>query len=186
MAVTLSHLVTVEIQWWHTNVSTSHHFICAPPPDTTIYSDASLDGWDATNSPTTVGAPWENMDNLPHINVLELYAAKLALTYLAANCQCSHIHLKLDNFTAVSYINKMDTHSRTCNNVTQDIWTWTISHNIRLSAAYIPGDTNVVAEFHSWCFTENTEWALNTDVFLLLPNIFFQPEIGLFASALNH
>ena len=43
-----------------------------------------------------------------------------------------------------------------------------------------------MADFHSWCFTENTEWALNTDVFLLLPNIFFQPEIDLFASALNH
>ena len=32
------------------------------------------------------------------------------------------------------------------------------------------------------CFTENTEWALNTDAFLLLPNVFFQPEIDLFAS----
>ena len=109
------------------------------------------------------------MDDLLHINVLELYAAKLALTHLAANCQGSHIHLKLDNFTAVSYINKMGTHSQTCNNVTQD--------NIWLFAAYIPGDTNVVADFHPWCFTENTEWALNTDLFLLLPNVFFQPEI---------
>ena len=100
--MTLSHLATVEIQWCHTNVSTSHHFIRAPPTDTTIYSDASLDGWGATNSLTTVGAPWENKDNLPHINVLELYAAKQALTHLAANCQGSHIHLKLDNFTTVS------------------------------------------------------------------------------------
>ena len=127
------------------------------------------------------------MDNLQHIIVLELYAANLALTNLVANCQGSHIHLKLDNFTAVSYINKMGgTHSQTCNNVTQDIWTWAISHNIWLSAAYIPVDTNDVAGFHSRCFTENTEWALNTDVFLLLPNVFFQPEIDLFASALNH
>ena len=123
--MTLSPLATMEIHWWHTNVSTSHHFICAPPPDTTIYSDASLDGWGATNSLTTVGALWEDMDDLPHINVLELYIAKLVLTHLAANCQGSHIHLKLDNFAAVSYINKMGgTHSRTCNNVTQDIWTW--------------------------------------------------------------
>ena len=95
---------TMVIHCWHTNVSTSHHYICAPPPDTTIYSDASLDGWDATNSLTTVGATWEDM---PHINVLELYAAKLALTHMAANCQGSHIHLKLEKFTAVSYINIM-------------------------------------------------------------------------------
>ena len=131
------------------------------------------------------------MDDLPHINVLELYAAKLAITHLAANCQGSHIHLKLDNFTAVSYINRMGegeggTHSQTCNHVTQDIWAWSISHNIWLSAAYIPGDTNIVADFHSQCFTESTEWALNTDVILLPPNVFFRPEIDLFASALNH
>ena len=108
----------MEIQWWRTNISTSHHFIRPSPPDTTIYSDASLDGRGATISLTTIGAPWEDMDDLPHINVLELYAAKLARTH----CQGSHIQLKLDNFTAVSYINKMGgTHSRSCNNVTQDI-----------------------------------------------------------------
>ena len=77
------------------------------------------------------------------------------------------------------------TDSQTCNNVTQDILTWAISCNIWLSAAYIRGDTNVVADFHSQCFTENTEWALNTDVFVILPTTFFQPEIDLFAYALN-
>ena len=105
--VTIPPLATMEIQWRHTNISTSRHFIHAPPPDTTIYSNASLDGWDATNSLTIVG-----------------------------------------------------------------IWTWAISHNIWLSAAYILGDTNVVAGFHSRCFTENNEWALNTGVFLICPNIF--------------
>ena len=43
-----------------------------------------------------------------------------------------------------------------------------------------------IFDFHLQCFTESTEWALNTDVFLLLPNVFFQPEIDLFAFALNH
>ena len=93
------------------------------------------------NSLTTVGSPWDIMEELPHINVLELYAAQLVLTHLAAHCQGSH--------TAVSYINKMGgggggTHSLSCNKVTQDIWDWAISRNIWLSAAYIPGDTNVV------------------------------------------
>ena len=58
--ITLSPLATVKIQWWHTNISTSHHFIRAPPPDTTIYSDANLDGWGGTNSLNTVhpGRTW--------------------------------------------------------------------------------------------------------------------------------
>ena len=85
--MTLSSLATMEIQWWLTNINSSCHFIHAPPPDTIIYSDASLDGWGATNSLTTVGSPWDIMEELPHINVLELYAAQLALTHLAAHCQ---------------------------------------------------------------------------------------------------
>ena len=39
------------------------------------------------NSVTTVGSPWDIMEELPHINVLELYAVQLALTHLAAHCQ---------------------------------------------------------------------------------------------------
>ena len=132
-------LATMEIHWWHTNISTSHHFICAPPPDTTIYSDDSLDGWGTTNSLTTVGAPWEDMDDLPQINVLELYDAKLALTHLVANCQGSHIQLKLDTFTAVSYINKMGvTTHRLVTMLHRTYGLLAISHNI-------------------WFSTENTE-----------------------------
>ena len=40
------------------------------------------------------------------------------------------------------------------------IWEWAIAQDIWLSAAYIPGDSNVVADFHSRCFHENKEWHL--------------------------
>ena len=63
---TLSPLATMEIQWWLTKINSSCHFIHAPPPDTIIYSDASLDGWGATNSLTTVGSPWDIIEELPH------------------------------------------------------------------------------------------------------------------------
>ena len=97
-----------------------------------------------------------------HINVLELAAACLALTKLAAAAQGTHIHLKTDNLAAIAYINKMGgTHSPECNHVSQQIWEWAVAREeIWLSAAYIPGDANVVADFHSCCFHENKEWAL--------------------------
>ena len=48
-----------------------------------------------------------------HINVLELTAAHLALTKLAEAGRSTHIQLKMDNLTAIAYINKMGgTHSR--------------------------------------------------------------------------
>ena len=101
-----------------------------------------------------------------HINVLELTAAHLALTTLAKAARSTHIQLKMDNLTAIAYINKMGgTHSQECNHVSQQIWEWAIAQDILLSAAYIPGDSNVVADFHSCCFHENKEWALKETVF---------------------
>ena len=71
------------------------------------------------DSVSTVGASWEDTDDLLHINVLELTAACLALDTLTTAAQSTHIQLKLDNLTAITYINKMGgTHSHECNRVT--------------------------------------------------------------------
>ena len=43
-----------------------------------------------------------------------------------------------------------------------------------------------MADHQPRCFTENTEWALNADVFANIVHTFFLPEIDLFASALNY
>ena len=104
-----------------------------------------------------------------HINVLELTAAHLALTTFAKAARSTHIQLKMDNLMAIAYINKMGgTHSQECNHVSQQIWEWAIARDIWLSVAYIPGDSNVVADFHSHCFHDNKEWALKETVFALL------------------
>ena len=99
-------------------------------------------------------------------------AARLALETLATAAWSTHIQLKLDNLTAIAYINKMGgNHSSECNHVTQQIWEWAVAQDIWLSAAYISGDSNVVADFHSCCFHENKEWALQDAVFALLPTL---------------
>ena len=49
----------------------------------TIYSDASLEGWGASDSTCMVGDRWDEDVVLEHINSLELFAAKLALGELA-------------------------------------------------------------------------------------------------------
>ena len=121
-----------------------------------------------------------------HINVLELTAAHFALLHLAADARGIHIQLKLNNLTALAYINKMGgTHSPECNQVAQQIWGWAVERGIWLSAAYIPGESNVVADFHSRCFHENKEWALKVSVFDLLGPTYGSPGIDLFASSRN-
>ena len=77
------------------------------------------------------------------------------------------------------------THSPECNQVAQQIWEWAVERGIWLSAAYIPGESNVVADFHSRCFHENKEWALKVSVFDLVSPTYGLPGIDLFASLRN-
>ena len=55
--MTLSPQARQEVQWWITHISHSQKCLHAPPITTILYSDASLEGWGATDSVSTVGAP---------------------------------------------------------------------------------------------------------------------------------
>ena len=68
----------------------------------------------------------------------------------------------------------------------RDIWFWAIDRGIWLSAAHVPGKDNCIADFKSRNFQDNLEWTLNPVVFSQLSTVFFEPEIDLFATRLNH
>ena len=75
----------------------------------------------------------------------------------------------MDNTTAVTCVSKMGTsHSVQCNAVTKEIWQLGIKRNIWLSAAYIPGKTNIEADEESRRENQDTEWLLNQDTEWLL------------------
>ena len=100
--MTLSILAKKEILWWHNHIGSVHHFIHPPPIMITIYSDASLEGWGATDSTCRVGGRWDEDVAFEHINSLELFAAKLASEELACSLHDCRIQLKIDNTTAVT------------------------------------------------------------------------------------
>ena len=63
---------------------------------------------------------------------------------------------------------------------------WSISRNIWLSAAHIPGLTNVEADKASRKFNDRTEWQLNPCMFDKITQIWKRPEIDMFASRINY
>ena len=91
-----------------------------------------------------------------------------------------------DNTTTVSYINSMGgCKSIERNSLTKHIWDWARERNIWLSAAHIPGSSNVDADQLSRNLNLNLEWMLLRPIFQRIVSLFGKPDIDLFASRLN-
>ena len=150
-----------------------------------VNSDASLTGWGASCNGQTTGGRWSLSESNNHINFLELLAAFLALQSFVSQSNI-HVRLKLDNTTAVSYINNMGgIRSEPLNTLAKQIWHWCMSREIWLSAQYVPGDLNAEADSASRLFSEDLEWSLHPTIFSELQSTIWSPDIDLFASRLN-
>ena len=99
------------------------------------------------------------------------------------------VNIMIDNTSAVSQINNIGTcHSEDYNSLVVQILEFCISHNISwLTAAHIPGSSNVIADGESRHFySHDTEWMFNSELLTgALTTLYFQPEIDLFASCLR-
>ena len=175
-----------ELKWWKHNVLSVFAPIRLPKISYVIFSDASLEGWGGTDEKTDIGGRWTYSESENHINALELLAAFMCLQSFCKDKKGLHVMLKLDNTTAVAYVNhKGGTHSEACNKMALDIWEWAIEKDIWLSASHVPGIKNTVADLRSRVFYDNKEWSLNSNVFKLLCKHLGKPDIDLFASRLN-
>ena len=128
-----------ELHWWADNVDTAHNDITPTDLAITVASDASLSGWGCVCGGYSSGGLWMPVEARFHISYLELKAAFFALKCFKTKIAHKHVHLLLDETTAVACINNMGTsHSDSCNDITFCIWQWCQARHIWLSAAYIP------------------------------------------------
>ena len=72
-----------------------------------IELDASNMGWGARQGELQTGGRWSLTETSHHINYLELLAAFLALQCFVKHSRGITVQMKLDNVTAVTYINKL-------------------------------------------------------------------------------
>ncbi|XP_078616244.1 uncharacterized protein LOC144884664 [Branchiostoma floridae x Branchiostoma japonicum] len=162
-------------------------FVNPQGPILTITSDASLQGWGATCENNQTGGRWSLSESKLHINELELKAAFFALQCFAATRKNIHVHLRIDNTSAVAYIN----HQGGCKSLTLcktalNLWKWSLARGLTISAEHIPGVQNEEADTASRVFQDTTEWSLHPDLFRLASRqLNFHPEVDLFASRLN-
>ena len=96
------------------------------------------------------GALWSPAERRSHINVLEIIAGTFAVQTFARERQNIQVLLKMDNTSAVSYVNHLGgTRSSTLSQKAKELWLWCLDRGISLSAEFLPEESNTTADFQS-------------------------------------
>ena len=175
-----------DLDWWGSKIRSSIKQIDSGFFNVTIYTDASTSGWGAVRGYKKAYGFWNNSLKKNHINYLELLTAELALKELAADLEDCKILLRIDNTTAISYINRMGgTKLVIYHNLAKRIWQWAERRRITFFVSYIASKENTEADALSRIKNEDGEWELADSFFNKVIEKFGSAEIDLFAMREN-
>lgn len=177
-----------ELIWWQEHLTRwNGRGLLSQTPDLVIETDASTVGWGAFCQGTRTGGPWSSAEKSMHINCLELLAASLAVKCFARGRENIAIHLKMDNTTALTYINKLGgTVSPELNHLAKQLWLWCLERNITLHATHLAGVQNNTADEESRVMKDRTDWKLCPQVFSKINQLTGPLQVDLFASRLTN
>ena len=174
-----------DLTWWQKSIKYAESSFKNGQYEKTIYTDASDSVWGATDGINNDYGFWDLNQKQWHINYKELMVIKIALQKLVNNAQNCQILLRVDNMTAIAYVNKMGgTRFPNLHALAKEIWQWAERKNIFLFASYIPSRENVEADALSRIANDDTEWELADKQFNKIIKTFGQVDIDLFAT--NH
>ena len=184
--MTISKEMEEDLNWWRSNIRKAKNPINEFRFEMEIFSDASQSGWGAyCNNKTTHGI-WEKNERKYHINYLELLAAFFSLKCFAEDLRRCNVLLRIDNTTAISYINRMGgIRFKLLSKLAKEIWKWCESREIWVFASYISSKDNVSADAESRRLEPETEFEISDEAFDKICQTFGTPEIDLFASRSN-
>lgn len=139
-----------DFDWWLNSINSSVSKIKGDKYSLEIFTDASTTGWGAACRDDSTMGPWSEQERLLHINYLEILAAFLGLKAYAKDVFNCQILLRVDNTTAISYINRMGgVQFPHMTDITKKLWQWCEAKNIFIYADYIRSCDNTVADAES-------------------------------------
>lgn len=175
-----------DISWWIRNLPGACAPIRTDSFDFEIFSDASLTGWGVYSQGSTANGLWNSNQSCHSINYLELVAAYYGLRCFARDLSNVSILLRIDNTTALNYINRMGSIQYPhLSNVTRDIWNFCEQRHIWIFASYIRSRDNFMADKQSRIVHSESEWGLSNEAFQNICQHFGNPAVDLFASCQN-
>lgn len=151
-----------------------------------IFSDASLTGWGASCGSQRARGWWSEEEKSMHINALEIKAAFNALQSFASDQSDCEILLRIDNTTAIAYVNRFGSvQFPLLSSLARQIWQWCEERNIFVFASYIASAENIHADAESRRVDTDTEWTLSDTAFRKISRRWGPFDVDLFATALN-
>ena len=177
-----------DLNWWiHEANRHNGRAMEIPQWDVVIESDASKRGWGACLEETSTGGLWTEQEQQHSINYLELLASFLGLQTFVSSRRDIAILLRLDNVSAIAYLNKMGgPHSDRLSRLAMEVWGWCLQRNIVIHAEHLPGKENVQADWESRHMSDSSDWRLDREVFETLEQLFGPFSVDLFASRTNY
>lgn len=183
----ISPTLSGDFRWWLNNIHYSENSIKPLKFELKIFSDASLTGWGIVCKGIKSHGLWDESEREHHINYLELLAAFFGLKCFADHLSNCNILCRVDNTTALSYINRMGSvQFPKLNFLTREIWQWCEKRNLIIFASYINTKENTEADQESRKLNLETEWELNDRAFRKIISEFESPVVDLFASRNNN
>ena len=182
----ISNEVSTELNWRKNNIIKSYNPIRKQKLDFEIFTDASLSGWGVYCNKESTHGFWTSEEKKYFINYLELLAAYFGLKCYANELYNCQILLRIDNTTAISYLNRMGgVRYKHLNSFTKKVWQWCEKRKIWFFASYIASGKNYKADSQSRRLKSNTEYELSDNNYAKIINKFGKPKIDLFASREN-
>ncbi|XP_068227864.1 uncharacterized protein [Palaemon carinicauda] len=186
--VSVSSETKEALKWWSDRVNTQKGIpFATAPPEMLLLTDASKEGWGAHLQEETAKGKWSQEEKTLHINVLELLAVQKACMRFVHRLQGNTAAPMYDNATVVAYVkNQGGLKSRELCDLTAEILDWAEKEHIELTARFIPGKKNVLADGLSRVGqVVGSEWSLHPEVARTLLGKWGSPEIDLFATRIN-
>ncbi|XP_046737534.1 uncharacterized protein LOC124406221 [Diprion similis] len=184
--MTLDKDLQTDFKWWGKNIRHAHRSTRPPEFCREIFTDASLSGWGVACGQARSHGFWNEEERKSHINILELTTAFFGLKCFANDLRYCDILLRLDNTTAISYINRMGgVRFARLSNLARKIWDWCEERDIWIFASFISSKDNFEADFESRRLEPETELELSQTAFKRIVRTFGEPEVDLFATRVN-
>ena len=95
-----------DLLWWQHPSSIGKNPLRLRKFKIELSSDASLTGWGAHCEGKSAHEFWSKIERKFSINYLELLAAFFALQCFVSHCTNCEVLIRIDNTSAISYINK--------------------------------------------------------------------------------